>query len=389
MGWLIRAGYLSHGGELLPLGERVAMRLRALSGDPGFPSGLGLAVGQGEKEIFFPSAEGPVDLLSCPACGAVSRREFARARQVVAGAGAGAGAALPPRKVATPDCPDIESLARFLQIPASRTAKALLFVRERDGRFGMAMVRGDMFLSEAKLEACTGLVRLATEAEIRRAGAEPGYASPVGLTGAWVIVDELIAESPGLVAGANEAGYHLENIRCGRDFVPDLVADLTMARPGDACHACGGELKLERALVLAIRLPSGGWDWQWISLIRALAETCHDDRGLTLPVSVAPFEIYLLHVPGKTTDTRSAAAELEQSLTEAGRSVLFDDREERAGVKFADADLIGCPLRVTVGERGLPQGLVEVKSRTAAEVRPEKIDGLSGVLASALATARG
>ena len=373
---LVRAGYVSHGGDILPLGQRVIDRLAHLAGAPDLFVRLQLPVLTSEREAFFPVSAGPAEILNCPECGAVSRRELAQVKL----AGFSSEPPLPMEKVATPDCVSIESLAQFLGIPEPRTAKALMLVRETDGRFIVAVVRGDRWLSEAKLGALVGgSCRLARDDEIRAVGAEPGYASPVGLTGAWVVVDELVAESPNLVAGANSAGYHLRNVNCGRDYVPDRVADLTLARAGDPCGVCGAGLQSHKAWVLMSRGP-GGAEFDCERLLRALAEVHRDEKGLALPSAAAPFRAYLMHIPGKTMDTRAAAGEMYRTLTEAGIAVLFDDRDERAGVKFNDADLIGCPVRIAVGERGLRNGVVEWKRRRAGQIETVGVGELAGRL---------
>jgi len=369
-GFLIRAGYVSHGGELLPLGQWVLQRLKKLAAaDPSFLSRLGFVLLSGKNEMYYPVPIGGTELLSCPQCGFASRLELAPVKKTVF-------SLEPPaalEKVLTPNCPTIEALAAFLGIPQPKTAKALMFVRKSDNRFIFVVVRGDMTLSEAKLAALVGEFRLATESEIRAVGAVPGYASPLGVKNALLIVDDLIPQSPNLVAGANEAGYHLKNVNYGRDYSAEIVADLTLAAAGDPCPNCGSPLAAHKGWVLA---ADGVFDYE--NILFALAESHHDEKGLTLPASAAPFDVYLMHVPGKTLDTLPIAEELYRTLTEAGLSVLFDDRNDRAGVKFNDADLIGCPLRITVGERGLQNGMVELKPRTAAENRSI---GLSNVLA--------
>jgi prolyl-tRNA synthetase len=228
-----------------------------------------------------------------------------------------------------------------------------------------------MTLSEAKLRNLIGEFRLAAPEEIIKAGAAPGFASPVGLENALVIVDDLIPSSPNLVAGANEAEYHSLNVNCGRDYTPDEVADLTLAKQNDDCIKCGEGLSEISALALASHS-----EFRFENILLVLAETFHDDKGLTLPKSIAPFDIYLMQVPGKEMDTLAKAEEIYKTLQHAGIPVLFDDREERAGVKFNDADLIGCPLRVTVGEKNLKEGMVELKPRKAKENRLVKLENL-------------
>jgi prolyl-tRNA synthetase len=370
---LVRGGYISHSGEILPLGQLAIERISAFSNKPDFFAHLGLSVLSNEKETYFPLSTGSTELLICPACGFVSRLELTPVKKTVFSAEAPAAL----EKVLTPDCPTIESLAGFLGVPQEKTAKALMFMRSAKSpdfavqsqetlhsmpEFVFVVVRGDMTMSEAKLRALVGDIRLATEAEIRAVGAVPGYASPIGVKNALIVVDDLIPQSPNLIAGANEAGYHLKNVNCGRDYQPDLVADLALAAAGDSCANCGAPLEASKGWLLA----SGGvFDFE--KILFALAESHHDEKGLMLPVSAAPFDVYLMHVPGKIMDTKEPAEKLYGELTAAGLSVFFDDRDERAGVKFNDADLIGCPLRVTVGERGLQNGMVEVKFRRETE----------------------
>ncbi|MEW5818302.1 MAG: His/Gly/Thr/Pro-type tRNA ligase C-terminal domain-containing protein, partial [Spirochaetota bacterium] len=191
-----------------------------------------------------------------------------------------------------------------------------------------------------------------------------GFASPIGLTNALIVVDDLIPQSQNLAAGANEAGYHFLNTNTPRDYSAEIIEDLVMAKAGDVCSNCGSALEVISALPLGTRFGLFYENW-----LLALAETHHDEKGLTLPKSASPFDVYLMHVPGKTINTLEKAEEIYNSLQSAGISVLFDDRDERAGVKFNDADLIGCPFRVTVGEKNLKEGMVELKGRTEKEPR--------------------
>jgi prolyl-tRNA synthetase len=160
-----------------------------------------------------------------------------------------------------------------------------------------------------------------------------------------------------------------------------MVADLVLANAGYTCPLCSHELTLQHAELLATRN-----EFYFDQILLALAETHHDDKGLTLPFPAAPFDTYLMHIPGKTMDTRAKAEEIYGNLQSAGISVLFDDRDERAGVKFNDADLIGCPVRVTVGERGLKEGLVEVKGRKAGESANVSLEDISNHIKNLLAS---
>jgi prolyl-tRNA synthetase len=352
--FLVRAGYLTRENMPTPLGEYTCEYLGRLSSDPSFFQTLALPVIGNETEIFFPVFSGPIDVAHCPNCQYTQRLELAEFKKVPLSM----EEKLPVEKVLTPDCHTIEALADFLGMPKEKTAKALMYTRLSDNKFIFVVVRGDMQLSEAKLKRQVGDVRAATVEEIERSGAAAGYASPLGLKDALIVVDDLIPESNNLVAGANQSGYHLKNTNYGRDYSAERIADLVQGKAGDACKSCGGPLSVLSAVCLA---TLGVYDFE--NILLALAEAYHDTRGLTLPHPAAPFDVYLMHLPGKEMDTRAKAEELYQDLQSAGISVLFDERDERAGVKFNDADLIGCPIRVTAGEKALKEGMVELKPR--------------------------
>jgi prolyl-tRNA synthetase len=351
--FLVRAGYLTRENIPTQLGEHTIRHLRDLSNDSSFLSNLSLPAIGNENDVFFPIVSGSIEVAHCPECKYTERLELARfAKQAIH------ESPLSMEKVLTPDCHTIEALANFLGVPKEKTAKALMYTRLADNKFVFAVVRGDMQLSEAKLKGQVGEIRPATTEEIEASGAAAGYASPIGLKEALIVVDDLIPQSPNLVAGANEAGYHLKNTNYGRDYSAEIVTDLVQATAGDACLNCGGPLSVSSAIELATRNT-----YYFENILLALAESHHDPKGLTIPDPAAPFHVYLMHVPGKEMDTRLKAEEVYNSLQAAGMSVLFDDRDERAGVKFNDADLIGCPIRITAGEKALKQGMVEWKPR--------------------------
>jgi prolyl-tRNA synthetase len=345
--FLVRAGYMTRENEFLPLGKQAIEALERLSKEVSFFFHIELPFLDNSSETFFESPVGSQEILHCEKCGYVARKEVARAKRTPFSQ----EAQLPIQKVETPESSTIESLANFLNIPKEKTAKALMYTRISDGKFVFIVVRGDMQMSET--------------------GAVAGYASPIGLKDALIIVDDLVPQSPNLVAGANETGFHLLNTNSGRDYTPEVTADLTLAKEGDACFMCGEALTSHRAEILASRNK-----FYFDEILLALAETHHDEKGLTLPKMAAPFTAYLMNVPGKQMDTRSKAEEIYNQLQSAGISVLFDDRDERAGVKFNDADLIGCPIRVTVGEKALQNGMVELKQRKEKENQLIPLDDL-------------
>ncbi|MEO8357353.1 MAG: YbaK/EbsC family protein [Chloroflexota bacterium] len=363
--FLVRAGYLTRENVLTQLGEHTLEHLRNLSTNPSFVFHLSLPTINNDHETFLPIAFGPIEMVYCPTCKYTERLDLARFARTP----------LPPQqqlpleKVSTPDCHTIEALSNFLGMPKEKTAKALMYTRIADNKFVFIVVRGDMQLSEAKLKAHVGDVRIATAQEIERSGAAAGYASPIGLKDVLIVVDDIIPQSQDLVAGANEAGYHLKNTNYGRDYSAAIIADLVQARAGDACINCGNPLTVLSAICLTTRN-----ELQFENILLALAEIHHDDRGLTLPHPAAPFDVYLMHLPGKEVDTHSKAEEIYNTLQSAGISVIFDDRDERAGVKFNDADLVGCPIRITVGEKALKEGMVELKLRAEKDNQRVAID---------------
>jgi prolyl-tRNA synthetase len=306
---------------------------------------------------------------------------------------------LPLEKVVTPGVTTIETLASFLDIPTAKTAKAVFMVAtilsgvEDVERFVFAVVRGDMDVNETKLLNAVKArsLRPATEEEIRVSGAEPGYGSPLGVRDAIIVVDDAIPSSPNLVAGANEAGYHLLNVNYGRDYEADLVCDIAVAREGDACPRCGALLRAARGVEVgnifklgtrysealgatfvdregvAHPVVMGSYGIGIGRTLACIAETHHDEYGLLWPISVAPYQVHLTALLRDKSGVVEVADRLYADLQAAGVEVLYDDREASPGVKFNDADLIGLPLRLTVGARGLKKGGVELKRRDRQE----------------------
>lgn len=366
--FLFRAGYLTREKFPTKLGEHTLNHFHKISNDV---LTLISTIGN-QNETFFPIATGDIELAHCLSCHYTERLEFTRFTKPAASKRA---SSLPIEKVSTPQCNSIESLANFLNIPKEKTAKALMYTRLSDKKFVFVVIRGDMQLSEAKLKQQVGDVRAATVEEIVGAGAVPGYASAIGLNETLIVVDNLIPESWNLVAGANEAGYHFRNTNYGRDYTAEVVTDLVQAREGDACINCGNPLSVLSAVTLTNDFGN---------ILLALAETHHDEKGLTLPHPAAPFDVYLMHIPSKKMDTRAKAEKIYDTLQDADISVLFDDRDERAGVKFNDADLIGCPVRMTVGEKGLKDRMVELKPRIVKENQLVAIENIVEKLQSLL-----
>ncbi|MCU0507846.1 MAG: His/Gly/Thr/Pro-type tRNA ligase C-terminal domain-containing protein [Anaerolineae bacterium] len=371
----------------------------------------GLTAGDGHAYAFL-TADGGDALLMCDGCGYAATRETASfARPAPA-----AEAPLPLEKIETPHCSTIAELAALLNVPESRTAKAVFLMATVGAaggdveRFVFAVVRGDYDVSERKLKLALGAsaLRPATESEIRAAGAEPGYASPVGLKKAFVVADPLVAASPNLVAGANEAGYHLLNTNLGRDYQASVVADIVAAPAGACCTACGEALRSAPAAILGrsakfapaalketwpVYLDATGRSQPILFAIHevdlgatlaAVAERHGDAAGLALPAAVAPFAAHLVLMQGAEAE----AAALHDALESAGLPCLLDDRNESPGVKFTDADLIGLPLRITLGKRSLQAGGAEFKLRDAADKVIVPLDAAVATAAEMLGVAQ-
>jgi prolyl-tRNA synthetase len=287
-----------------------------------------------------------------------------------------------PEEVETPGATTIEGLADFLGIDTAATSKAMPVV-SGDGSVVLALVRGDDRLDEAKLDAVLGAaVRPATEEEIRQTfNADPGSIGPVGFRGE-ILADDALREGQ-FVAGANRTGWHLRGVEHGRDFQARF-ADIRQAREGDACPKCGGRLHFQVAAEVghifklearysaplgARFLDEDGQEKPILMgsygigpgrIVAAAVEQNHDEAGIAAwPMGIAPYHVHVVVLPGLDDQ----GEQLGKALEEAGLEVLLDDRDQRAGEKFADADLIGVPVRVTVGKKTLDDGAVDVLVR--------------------------
>jgi prolyl-tRNA synthetase len=384
----LEASYRAHYAAYLSIFARCGLPVIAVGAD------TGMMGGSGAHEMMYLTSIGEDSIARCASCGYAANRQVARFRR----AAAPAEEARPVERIATPGCTTIQDLAALLGVAESKTAKAVFMMAdmgaEAGERFVFAVVRGDMEVNETKLAAAVKAqgLRPATEDEIRAAGAVPGYASPVGLDASTlVIADEAVAASPNLVAGANEDGFHLLNTNVPRDYTPTIICDLAAAKDGDGCPECGAPLSLTRGVEvgnifkLGTRysevfgatfqdpqgverpLVMGSYGIGVGRLLACIAEEHHDERGLAWPVTVAPFEVHLVSLGAAGTDAFAEAERVYGVLEGAGMDVLFDDRDESPGVKFADADLIGVPVRLTVSARSLKAGGVELKRRESEE----------------------
>ncbi len=357
---------------------------------------------------YAPSPEGDMEILRCTNGDYAATRAVARANKEndVVGAISQDGIAtrdvtheLPLQEIATPHCDTIDSLAQFLGVPTNCTAKAVFY--SADGRVIFAVVRGDLQIDEEKVKRALGVskLRFATDDEIQRVGAVPGYASPVGVRGATIIADDSVTNSSNLVAGANRADYHLLNTNVPRDYQPDIVADIALARAGDRCPNGDGQLELARGIpvgrfsepreLAASFLDANGRAQKPFALkieidcgatLLAFLEKHHDEKGIIWIRALAPFDVHIVALNADKPEVAAALAQVTAELERAGKDYLLDDRNESAGVKFNDADLIGLPIRLTVGPRTVAQNAVEVKRRDEKDARLIPIEQMISTL---------
>lgn len=364
--------------------QRCGLNFRAVEADTG-------SIGGSSSHEFMVLADSGEDaIVSCSACEYAANVEKAEARPLAA-------EHAEPRqleRVETPAKRSVEEVTVFLGIPASTLIKTLLLVA--DGEPVAALVRGDHDLNEIKLKHLLGCEELsmAEESLVHQVtGAPVGFAGPVGLS-IKIVADLAVQGMRNFVAGANAADMHLKNVNLGRDFTPAVFADIRNVVHGDQCPRCSsGHLEMWRGIEVghvfklgtkysdalkATYLDSDGKErivfmgCYGIGIGRTVAacvEQNYDDQGIIFPIPIAPFHCVVSAVNVKDAEVMAAAEELYRSLSEAGVEVLFDDRDERPGIKFKDADLIGIPLRIVVGAKNLAEGKVELKIRKGGEVQ--------------------
>lgn len=298
-------------------------------------------------------------------------------------------------KVATPDCKTIKDLADYVGVPTEQTLKTMIYATEA-GEVILAIIRGDLGISEAKLKSALGIADLYTalEREIAAVGGVPGYTSPVGLSGVKVVADDSVLLGSNFVAGANEEGYHLLNVNYPRDFQADILTDIAQAQAGCACPRCRSPLAeiagfeigyLKRGETIeatyldregqARPIVMGSYSLDLARLMAAVVEQNHDQHGIIWPTAIAPYRIHLV-VLGTGEEVTTKADEVYANLEALGYEVLYDDRDGSAGVKFNDADLIGVPVRLTLSRRTLKKEAIETKLRWEEERQTIGLDAL-------------
>lgn len=344
--------------------------------------------GSHTHEFMALAAAGEAEVVSCSKCQYAADIEKAVPNTLDMAAEDAADVEL----IETPNCSTIEELANFLQIPVEKTIKAVAF--DVDGKTVLCMVRGDHEVNDVAVQNLVGgnTIEPATDEELKAHGLQPGYMSPMGADtpdneSFYVIVDPTAMNVPNGVTGANKHGYHYKNVNPKRDFQNVTVATIRLMTKDDVCPHCGAPIDIVRGIEVgqvfelgtkysealnATFLDQNGKAKPYVMgcygigvtrTIAAAIEQFHDDKGIMWPVAIAPYEVVVVPVSSKDEEQMKIAEGLYTQLKGMGVDVLFDDRNERAGVKFNDADLIGYPVRITVGKKSAADQTVEIKIR--------------------------
>ena len=365
--------------------RRCGLRFRAVEADTG-------SIGGSFSHEFMVLAEtGEDQIVNCQACDYAANLEKAE----VKGEGdqkADKEAALNPlEEVETPDMRSVEEVTSFLAVSPDQLIKTLIFKTDND--VVAALVRGDHEINEAKLKNLlgSGQIELADPGLVAEAtGAPMGFAGPIGIKGK-IVADLAVQGMKNFVTGGNRKDLHLRNVNMDRDFQVTQFGDLRVIKPDDSCPKCGGSIRFGKGIEVghvfklgtkyskamgALFLDDQGEERPIIMgcygigvgrTIAAAIEQNHDEDGIIFPIPIAPFEVVILPLQMHETEVMEAAEGLYQSLSGQGMDILLDDRDLRAGSKFKDADLLGIPLRITIGTRTLKKGQVEMKMRSEPE----------------------
>jgi prolyl-tRNA synthetase len=380
--------YSAHRQAYCKIFDRSGLRYVIVNSDPGMMGG------SGSEEFMAPSDAGEDDVALCAGCGYGANVELARGVPLPAG--------LPEagrREVATPGARTIAEVSALLQIDPACTIKSLVFMAGEQAV--LVLVRGDHNLHERKLtRALRAEARAAHPEEVlKHLGVSVGSVGPVGVKGVARIVADESLKSGAYVVGAGRDGYHVVGVTPGKDFACDW-ADLQVALPGEGCPMCGKPLAVERVIEVgnifklgtkfseplgAMYLDEHGQQQPIVMgsygigparIAAAAVEQHHDADGIIWPWAIAPFHVHLVPIAVKDSAQMAAADEIERTLAGAGFGVLMDDRDERAGVKFKDADLLGVPIRITVGNALAKEGVVEIRERATRADRKVPRDGV-------------
>lgn len=353
--------------------------------------------GSGSHEFMVIADSGEAEIVFCTSCDYAANVEKAELFPLEAQE----KAMLTKEEVVTPDCKTIADVCAYLKLPVDHSVKAVAYNSEKG--LILCFVRGDHEVNEIKVINTCGVIDLemATEEQLAAAGTVGGYMGPVGIDNKKVIVvvDATVMKMHNVCCGANKEGYHFINVNPGRDFTPTYVADIRLIQEGDPCPHCGGEVSKARGIEVgqvfklftkyssalkATYLDENGKEQPMVMgcygvgvsrTMAAAIEQNYDDNGIIWPIEIAPYHVLVVAVNTKDEASAAKAEEIYMQLKKVGLETVIDDRNERPGVKFKDADLIGYPLRVVVGPKTLTEGKLEVKIRKTGEIRYLPLDG--------------
>lgn len=353
--------------------------------------------GSGSHEFMVIADSGEAEIVFCTSCDYAANVEKAELFPLEAQE----EAMLTKEEVVTPDCKTIADVCAYLKFPVDHSVKAVAYNSEKG--LILCFVRGDHEVNEIKVINTCGVIDLemATEEQLAAAGTVGGYMGPVGIDNKKVIVvvDATVMKMHNVCCGANKEGYHFINVNPGRDFTPTYVADIRLIQEGDPCPHCGGEVSKARGIEVgqvfklftkyssalkATYLDENGKEQPMVMgcygvgvsrTMAAAIEQNYDDNGIIWPIEIAPYHVLVVPVNTKDEASAAKAEEIYMQLKKVGLETVIDDRNERPGVKFKDADLIGYPLRVVVGPKTLTEGKLEVKIRKTGEIRYLPLDG--------------
>ncbi len=374
--------------------------------------------GKDSHEFLLPTDTGEDTVITCNGCDYVANAE--KADSVIPplppGEGWGEGVPVveeeqPLQEVATPGIKTIAGLAEFLNVPESKTLKAVFYMADNEPVF--VTIRGDLEVNEVKLKNalhCDDL-RFAEDAEVEAAGLVAGSASAVGITNIRKIADPSIESGNNFVVGANKPGTHMTGANYPRDFQVDILTDIALAQPGQQCARCGGTLQATRGVEVGHIFKLGTFFSETLGanyldaegrnrpitmgcygigvgrLLAAAIEQNHDENGIVFPHPIAPYQAHLVGLNLANEDVAAAAEDLYAQLNAAGIETLYDDRADAAaGVKFNDADLMGLPVRLVISPRNLNNGVVEIRGRTDAEAITVPLTEVMDVVRARLAS---
>ncbi len=353
--------------------------------------------GSGSHEFMVIADSGEAEIVFCTSCDYAANVEKAELFPLEAQE----EAMLTKEEVVTPDCKTIADVCAYLKLPVDHSVKAVAYNSEKG--LILCFVRGDHEVNEIKVINTCGVIDLemATEEQLAAAGTVGGYMGPVGIDNKKVIVvvDATVMQMHNVCCGANKEGYHFINVNPGRDFTPTYVADIRLIQEGDPCPHCGGAVSKARGIEVgqvfklftkyssalkATYLDENGKEQPMVMgcygvgvsrTMAAAIEQNYDDNGIIWPIEIAPYHVLVVPVNTKDEASAAKAEEIYMQLKKVGLETVIDDRNERPGVKFKDADLIGYPLRVVVGPKTLTEGKLEVKIRKTGEIRYLPLDG--------------